>query len=286
MKNLILSLLLIAISFPAYAQANDTEAALYNVGFGAILSTIGAIINKSPDQPLGKTIKKSLWQGALGGYVTFESKRILREASRQQQWEYFWAAKLVNAAGTSIKENAALNNNFYDKWHLNIGFSRIEFNTKDKFSVNYKFMPVALVYAVGIATQTKFELEKTLKTGEFIFSSNTDRFVTTNSRGIAFPGHIVLYSPDKNDVGLIKHEIIHIYQSHDFSIFNAYLNKPISKWSSKNKIINWLDKHLYVEFHRIIQRSAYWIEYEPTTSNSYYDNFFEHEAGYFSYTLH
>lgn len=286
MRNLVLSFLLVAVCFSSKAQANDTEAALYNVGFGAVFGTVGAIINKSPDESLGKVIKKSLWQGALGGYITFESKRILREARRQEQWEYFWMAKLINAAGTSIKENTALNKNFYEKWHLNIGFSRIEFNTKDKFSVKYKLMPVAFTYTIGIALQTKFELEKTLKTGEFIFSSNTDRFTETNSRGIAFPGNIVVYSPYINDFKLITHEVIHLYQSNDFSVFNAYFNKPIKAWSSNNKIINWVDKHLYLEFHYLIQKPIYILESEPTDSSLYYNNFFEHEAGYFGGTLH
>ncbi|MUU78524.1 hypothetical protein [Winogradskyella endarachnes] len=89
MRNLILTFLLILISFSTNAQANDTEAALYNVGFGAEFGTVGAIINKSPDEPLGKVIKKSLWQGALGGYITFESKRILREARSKSNGNIF-----------------------------------------------------------------------------------------------------------------------------------------------------------------------------------------------------
>ncbi|MDH7912209.1 hypothetical protein [Winogradskyella sp. SYSU M77433] len=283
MRITVIIVLCFAVCLSAKAQANDTEAALYNIGFGAIFSTVGAIINKPKEEPLGKVIKKSLWQGALGGYLTFESKRILREAQRQEQWEYFWAAKLVNAAGTSIKENAALNTNFYDRWHLNIGFNRIEIMTKDEFSIKYRLMPVAFTYTIGIALQTKFELNKTLKTGEFIFSSNTNRFTETHSRGIALPGNVVLYSPEKNDLSLMSHEIIHLYQSNDFSIFNTYLNKSLSKWSSKNSTINWFNNHLYIEYHYLLLRPVYVFETE--TANSYYDNFLEREAGYYSNTL-
>ena len=75
MKIKISVILILVMCFPTNAQSNDTEAALYNVGFGAVFSTIGAIINKKPDEPLGQVIKKSLWQGGLGGYITFESKR-------------------------------------------------------------------------------------------------------------------------------------------------------------------------------------------------------------------
>ena len=48
------------------AQSNDVESALYNIGFGSVLSTVGAVINKKCNQSLSDVIKKSLWQGALG----------------------------------------------------------------------------------------------------------------------------------------------------------------------------------------------------------------------------
>ena len=49
MKIKISVILILVMCFPTNAQSNDTEAALYNVGFGAVFSTIGAIINKKPD---------------------------------------------------------------------------------------------------------------------------------------------------------------------------------------------------------------------------------------------
>ncbi|MUU78525.1 hypothetical protein [Winogradskyella endarachnes] len=97
---------------------------------------------------------------------------------------------MVNSAGTSIKENAALNKNFYDRWHLNIGFSRLEFNTKDKFSVKYKLMPVAFVYNVYALFRYKFELKHSLRVGEFVYSinrrlenSNYDEIVASSTAG-------------------------------------------------------------------------------------------------------
>ena len=217
--NKILLIIIVGI-FPlsSYAQANDTEAALYNVGFGAVFSTVGAIINKPKTEPLGKVIKKSLWQGALGGYITFESKRLLREAQKQEQWEYFWAAKLVNAAGTSIKENAALNNDFYDRWHLNIGFSRIEFNTKDKFRVKYRLMPVAFLFNIDAMFKYKFELQQSLRIGEFVYSANKlpTRDGISEINGAATAGYIVFNKLLLNDFRINTHEVIHIYQSNDY----------------------------------------------------------------------
>ncbi len=113
MKNRILFLIVLFSTNSSYSQSNDTEAALYNVGFGGITGAIGAVINKKPDEKFGKVLLKGLWQGALGGYVTFESKRIIRHAWEEEDWKLYWASKFVNAAGNSIKENAANNRN----WH-------------------------------------------------------------------------------------------------------------------------------------------------------------------------
>ena len=280
------SIIIIFNVIPIKGQSNDTEAALYNIGFGAVFSTVGAIINKKPNEPLGRVIKKSLWQGALGGYVTFESKRILREAQQQNKWEYIWAAKLTNSIGTSIKENSALNKDFWERLHLNIGFNRLEFNFKDNFSVNYKLMPVAFLYTVDAIVRHKFELRKSIQTGEFIFSHQNNKYPIASTN----PG-IIMYNRDFYNESLTTneilrtatHEILHIYQSNDFSIFNTYFNKPLKNWSEKNKTIKWINIYIYPEYHYLILRPAYLLE--NVNINNYYDNFFEHEAGYYSGTL-
>lgn len=266
------------------AQSNDAEAALYNVGFGAVFSTLGAVINKSPEEPVGKVIKKALWQGALGGYVTFESKRLMREAQRKHKWEYVWGAKLVNATGTSIKENAAFNKDFWEKWHINIGFNRIELNTKDKFSVHYKLMPVAFVYTADAFFRFDFDFKQSFRTGEFVFSFVGDR---NSIHGFATAGYMALNSNYLKKLStqdevfrLSTHEIIHLYQSNDFSIFNAFMYKPMKHWSEQQKTVKWINTYLYPEYHYLILRPAYLIE--TASAKSYYDNFFEHEAGYYS----
>jgi len=283
-RYLYFSIIIIFNVISIKGQSNDTEAALYNIGFGAVFSTVGAIINKKPNEPLGRVIKKSLWQGALGGYITFESKRILREAQQQNKWEYIWTAKLVNSIGTSIKENSASNKNFWEKWHLNIGFNRLEFTFKDNFSVNYKLMPTAFIYITDAFFRHNFELKKSLQTGEFIFSTtsiNNNEFINVSAS--TFPGLMVFKKPFSNNIKLHTHEITHIYQSNDFSTFNTYLNKPLKNWSKKNKTIKWINKYIYLEYHYLILRPVYLLE--NVNINNYYDNFFEHEAEYYSETL-
>ncbi|MGB5942250.1 MAG: hypothetical protein WBG71_05165 [Leeuwenhoekiella sp.] len=109
MPKLRLLLVLLTIKFSVEGQSNDFEAATYSVAFGGIFSGIGAIINKSPEKKTGKVFLNGLLKGAAGGYVIFESKRLLREVARQENLAYAWLAKLVNAAGISMIENAAMN---------------------------------------------------------------------------------------------------------------------------------------------------------------------------------
>ena len=283
MKKILLTIVSIFFLFnKSHSQSNDTEALLYNISIGGIFGTIGAIINKKPYEKLDKVILKGFSQGTLGGYLTFESKRVLRLGAENEDWKLIWAAKLLNASGTSIKDNAANNQNFWYKWHINIGFNRLEFETKNKFKVNYKIMPVALVYNTLAFTQAKFNFDTSIKTGELIFESNDYRLYETGTRGVTFPGTIILRNNEKNYY-LITHEIIHVYQSNDFSILNSYYVKPLEKIEKKYHFINKINNYIYYDFHYLPLRMLY--NYETNTATKYFDNYLEHEAGYFSNTL-
>jgi len=282
-KILILTSIFFLNEISLYSQKKDTEQALYNIGFGAIFGTVGAIINKKKNESIGKVIKKSLWQGALGGYVVFESKRVLREAQRQNNWEYIWVSKLINAAGVSIIENTALNEKFGTRWHLNIGFNRIELNSLDKLTISYKLKPVAFVYTIDALFRHQFEFSQSIKTGQFVFTTNEVPDVKNyNIVAATYPGLIVYENNYFQDINLTTHEIIHRYQSNDFSVFNTYFDKPFKRLSQKRKIIKWIDKYLLIESHYLILTPLYILE--GIDESNYYRNRFEYEAGYYSGT--
>ena len=283
MKKIFLLSICFFITIRTFAQANDSEALLYNIGVHSVFATVGSIINKSPNEKLNKVILKGFAQGTLGGVVTFGSKCVLRETERQDNINYIWGAKILNAAGTSITENAAMNKDFWVKWHINIGFNRIEFETKDKFKINYKVMPIALLYITDAFFRfDKFELGQTLKTGDFVFShTNFD----LKYRGATLAGYILLVNGNVSNNSIIVHETVHIYQSNSFTAINTYFQKPLNKMSAKNKTINFINKHIYFDLHYLPLRILDLSQRKPLTSSNYYDNFFEHEAGYYSNTL-
>ena len=282
MKKLILVLICCFIVSESKAQANDTEAFLYNISIGGLFGTIGSLINKKPEDKTSKLILKGFTQGALGGYLTFESKRLLRVAVKHENSNYYWGSKIVNAAGNSIIEGTALNRKFGEQWNMNIGFLRLEFKPSGEKKFQPRIMPIALTFTVGVALQTKFEINKSLKTGQFIFSTDDKRFDETGSIGVAFPGCIVLKDENKDQLDLMSHEIVHLYQDYDFNVFNSYIDKPIKKLSEKTNFTQLMNKIFYYDFHQIPLSIVYDIE---SNGNYYYDNHFEHEAGYYSYTL-
>lgn len=278
MSKKIILIFLLLYTTTSRSQANDTEAAIYNVGFSALFSGIGAVINKNPGEKTGKVFLKGLYQGALGGYITFESKRLLREASNRDDWKLYWASNILNFSGASIRENAANNIDFWERWYFNVGFNRIEFHTKDSFSVQYKVMPITAVYTLNSFVTTEFDVKNSLKTGHLVFISDE---VQDGYAGYSLPGTITL-SAENQKITTLPHEIIHQYQSEDFLMFNSYYINSLDSFINKNKKIKNINKWIYFDLHLILLRGAYIFEHRNVTLDNYYDNYFEQEAKYYS----
>ena len=267
-------------------QAKSTsygQEFVYNVSIGAVTGAIGAILNKKKEQNFNKVFFKGLYQGALGGYITFESKRLVAVAEQNDDWKILWAAKLVNAAGVSIKENAALNKNFWENWHINIGFNRLEFETKDEFRVHYKIMPVTLAYTIAYSNRSKFDLGQSLRSGELIFYTNKSNNLTSvNTLGMTFPGGILFHESYNNDFQVLSHEIIHVYQYNDFSQLEAFLNNVV-QYTEKNKLMKTINKYIHYDIRYTVFGIFNGMEHNK--AKYYYDNIFEKEAGYYSKTF-
>lgn len=275
-----ISLYLICFLFTiqTYSQNNDTQAALYNIAFGSVFSGVGALINHNTDNKWHKVLLKGMGQGAIGGYLVFESKRMLRNVEEKQVWEYAWGGKFLNSMGASIIENASLNKPFGKEWVMNIGFLRLEIQTKKQFKIKPKIMPIALFYGpiYGII-YGRFESKRSLQTGELIFSTNNKNI------GITLAKTVIIDSQFINNFQVISHEIIHSYQYNDFNIFNTYLSNPIQSIEKQSKTFKNINKWIYWDLQGIPLRALYNMENQDI--DCYYDNFFEHEAGYYSNSI-
>lgn len=282
-KSFSVLLLLVILYENTSCQKNNWEAAFYNIAIGASVSSIGALINKDKGEKPMPVIVKGIWQGALGGYITFESKRLIEPAYKHDDWKLFWASKILNSAGTSIKENAALNRDFWVQWNMHIGFLRLELHNRDNFKFGAKALPIASYYTLLAIIHTDFEPQQSLKIGHLVFSSDDPRFEATNTAGVVFPGIMVLRRGYETHSQLQAHEIIHLYQQNDFSIFNANYSKAIKGLSKSSPFVDKLSRYIYPDLSIYVQLAVY--EFERRTSVYYYDNFLEHEAGYYSNTV-
>ncbi|TDN89400.1 hypothetical protein DET49_106145 [Salegentibacter sp. 24] len=278
---------LILSSSSLSAQANQTEAAIFNIGIGSIFSGVGALINKKPQQKLERVIFKGMAQGALGGYLVYESKVIAGLIAKEKNLMYGWPAKIINSAGTSIIENAASNRDFWEQWNLNIGFNRIEFHTKDRLQVKYRIQPVAFLLTTYIALQNKFEPTLSLRVGEFVFSGNTYYRSDKNSFLGSAIGTSILLNPETGgfNYGTVAHEMVHVFQYHDFNVLNTYLNTPIEQFKEGSSFFQQMDRLFHYDFNVFIFAGLYKMEHfkkNQKTFEGYYSNYFEKEAYLFS----
>jgi hypothetical protein len=274
--------LLVALSIPeiSNSQKTRTEMALYNIGLGSISSGIGAVINKEEDEKWLKVLLKGMGQGALGGYLIYESKNLVGKIEKEHEWQYGWYAKVVNSAGTSIVENAASNRDFWEQWNINFGFNRFEFHINNGFKFKYKILPLSflLTSAAFITPEAKFEFKRTIQTGEFIFSNNNPKYQSAATFGNLF----VIKEERLNDHKLIAHEIIHIYQYYDYNFVNTFFNKQKDAWIENSNLYKKLDKLLYFDWQAPVYGGLYLLENRKGAFTN--SNFFEYEAGFYSRT--
>lgn len=288
LKSIVFILTFFLINVKSFSQTTDTKEGLYNIGFGAVFGGVGAVINKNKDEKFLKVLMKGMGQGALGGYIVFESKRLLRGFEKTGNYTYIWPSRLLNSAGNSIMENAASNIDFYDKWNLHIGFNRLEFITKEGFRFNYRFMPFGFVSFIRAATYGKLNASLTLKTGVFVFRKNgfTDIEVngqTINATGFTMGNSFVISNSAQSIPQIIAHEMIHVYQNDSFIVFNPYLTKTLNKLSVNYRLDKGIFKYVYLDLNNPLFSNAYWVD--SKINKTYFKMFFEQEAFYYSGTL-
>ncbi len=275
MKKITIISLIILCSININSQNNNIQASIYNIGLGGFFGSIGAAINKKPNEKLGKVVLKGFWQGSLGGAFVYGSKQMVYNFDKNGQLDKLWLSKIVNSAGISMIENASSNRNFYEKWHIHFGFNRIELETKGKIKLRYKVLPVALGGTIASLRHGKFSLKYTLQTGGtpiFITNSVNNTFTLVNS---------IVIEENRGIKRSLAHEFLHTLQYDDFMAINVFFNKKREKWASKSKFIKNYSKWVYTDIPGALTlRNLYLLE--NINQKCYFDNYFESEANYYS----
>lgn len=265
MKNnsLLIIFLLLAVTLKAQDyKRQKANFILANIGINGLAGGIGAAINKKPDEKLFKVMAKGFGQGCLGGGFNVLGKEITYQIEVKENLSYAWPARLTNAVGSSITQNAVANINFWERWHFNIGILRLDYNVPDrKFQARFL---TSSVYGIGVtASQAKFNLKKSLQSGIMIY----ERDGNLTLDGTLAPGIGVVTSIGVNTnisgaayYGLMAHEVVHILQYDDMSWLNPMFNKVDVKLKDK---LNWYQKtskYVHADLNSFALLGLYWTQ--------------------------
>lgn len=284
-KTLCIGMLLIlcvARTGRARAQGQEATVLLYNVGFGGVASGIGALINKPKTAKWHQAFVKGFWQGSLGGFVNYSSKKALHWIYLKQSTFYALPATILNAAGYSIIESAAMNRPFLQHWSIDYGPARIDFSTRDRSDLKIRLLPGAIYSLIDISRYGTLDLKTSLLSGSFAFS--TDKSIYLSDSAMAFEGlssgraFIYNRSNDYRDkYQIIAHEMVHGYQYREYQIFNSWLS-PLGEIVRPRVLRTVFSRYIYLD---VPYFSMFYSLYGQDPDH-YFSNFYEFEAERFS----
>ncbi|MDR3682074.1 MAG: hypothetical protein P4L41_19035 [Flavipsychrobacter sp.] len=263
----------------AYGQSQYQDAQLFlsNVGFGAISSGIGAIINKSKKEKWGRRFLKGISQGALGGCVTYLGKKATYLIYENQALGYAWPAHILHAAGYSIIENAAQAKPFLQNWNFELGPVRFDYAFHQPHPLRTRLLPIIFLnIADAKDVGGKFDPKTSLLMGQLVYKTNAligpHDFV-----GISY-GRTVVYANFYGTIyEVLAHETVHNFQFQEYQVINNYSTPLTNK--IKNKVIRKIfTNYVYADI------AYFWYAYDLQGyhGQDYYRNYYEFEAERFA----
>jgi hypothetical protein len=286
MKNMKLSVILFSFltlcaEVSAQKEKQELELLSYNVGFGILTTTVGAIINKPNEQGTWECIKKVWWQGATGGFLQYAGKKLTYQINKNENYWWGWPSKIIHSAGTSICHNASMGRPLGEYWVLDYGPVRCNFLINDdRLHVHPQFN---LLFAYDLYWGLYFgkpDWNISLKTGTFAFTSDRERFDFDNgiyATGLSYSRSLVYANrmQPQNKYRILSHEIIHTYQANEYRVTNTYFY-PLQE-KINNKTINKIFQFVYFEIP--VSYAVYGFFFNK---QNYYKNIFEFEAEFFA----
>lgn len=217
----------------ARAQTTTSKFAVSNTLLGGISGGIGAVLNRRASESWPRAFGRGLAVGSLGGMLMFEGKNVNHLVTSRQRLEYAWLSRLTYSAGNSLVENAASGRGAFSSMHLNVGFVRVDVATAP-LHVRSRLLPAGLGGTLIQASQGKLDLERSLKSGAFIFWTRDEIAGLPDAMGFTAAGSVI-YSARQSERRLnetIAHEIEHTFQSEDYVGVASFL-KPLAERASR-----------------------------------------------------
>lgn len=268
--------LLLLLPVFCVGQRQEEKLLIYNVAFGAVTSTIGALINKPANSSWKQVALKSLWQGSIGGLLHYGGKKSLYLINKHQSLGYAWPAKLLHNAGSCIIENAALNQPFLQNWNIDVGPVRFDFSFNGKKPFTARFLPWSIYCVIAGSQDGRFDLRTTLLTGNIAFAS--DSVLGYSDLGYSYGRSIVYVRNHPFTNRVIAHELVHQFQYNDYMALNTWL-APLQSTIKSERLKTIFKKYIYLDIPWFVPTYIIEGEHSPV---EYYRNFFEFEAERFA----
>ncbi|MEO1624520.1 MAG: hypothetical protein AAFV25_05140, partial [Bacteroidota bacterium] len=250
------------------------------LGVNGLVGGIGALVNKKDGEKAGKVFWKGFGQGCLGGAFQIAGKAFTYQINDKKNLSYGWAARITNAIGSSIAQNAANNINFWERWHFNFGLFRFDYHVKEK-KFQARLFPSAFYGTFVAARQAKFSLKETLKTGVMVYRKKGNVSAWgLNANGLAFVSSIVYDETLSRDEyhSLMAHEVVHILQYDNMVWLNPFFNRWDQKLKNNIKAYKNLSEYVYFDFNGLTILSLYRMQL-----NKDWDcRFIERQANHYS----
>ena len=240
------------ISFQVQGQNYKNQRlkyAIINVGLNALVGGTGAMINKKTDEKILKVFYKGFKHGAIGGAFTYIGKDLTYQMAARRNLNYAWFAKISNSIGTSITQNAANNLPFWEQWHFNLGFLRMDYNVRNKQFLA-RVQTSTLVGFAMLSSQGKLNVKRSLAIGTFLFEKDGPISIFNSlASGFGVTTSIAIDKNTPNFYDLMAHEMMHIIQWESFIHVNPFFTKKDRALKSNSTLYNSLSKYIYFDWN-------------------------------------
>ncbi|AHM60815.1 secreted protein [Flammeovirgaceae bacterium 311] len=262
-------------------QSQRMGLAAYNVGINALLGGVGAAINKKPEQTLGNAFLKGLGKGAVGGLLIHQAKAVTYQIYAQEKLGWAWPARITNAIGSSIVQNAAANRGMLDRMHLNLWIVRADYDFKDRQFL-LRAVPSTLAGAVYMHKYGSLNFSRSLQTGLFFYDIPSQKLINTTQVGHAVASSIAVGTPDFGEFNyhqVVAHEVMHNLQYEGAVWLNPYFNRIDQPLKERYAWYKTFSRYIYLDFNYLASSPLRLI---GTKSPCHLGSFLEKEAQHYA----
>lgn len=281
----VLALALVLCFLRPSASAQDYRGAslLYNGLIGAVSGGVGSVINKHKGQKWYKAFARGFVTGAGGGIVMYGGKRLNSLISSRGELGYGYLSRLVFDAGNSIVENAAANRPFWDVWHYDVGFIRLEVQTVQR-RFRPRVMASTFLSTVFLATQGRFDARTSLASGTPTFRTRSISYAPKLNGSTLTNGFLLNDTLRINQFfyDIYAHEMVHTFQFRELAGINQFFNPLKARWNERSKWYAKLSPWIYGDLNYELYGINYFLINGGPNGKNYCRNFLENEAEYLS----